>query len=247
MGEIDRLIHGILNHGPSADSVYTILQEMKSEGRSAEVVKECIRFRRVYPDHIGLRLLMSESCMEMGFIGLAESELEKAMEMIEAMVPCYRLLGEIYARQGRVKEASHALGLYLAHNPDDPGALRLLEGIGAGPVEEEAPLELEEKEGKAPSPAAEGSGEDLVEFASPTIAELYYEQGNLSAAVNAYEKVVEENPDDMDSIRRLAELRDLAGGGRGSGGDEDAARIRTEEMINILERWLPRIREIGHA
>ncbi|MBW2111082.1 MAG: hypothetical protein JRH00_06560 [Deltaproteobacteria bacterium] len=148
MGEIDRLIHGILNHGPSADSVYTILQEMKSEGRSAEVVKECIRFRRVYPDHIGLRLLMSESCMEMGFIGLAESELEKAMEMIEAMVPCYRLLGEIYARQGRIKEASHALGLYLAHNPDDPGALRLLEGIGAGPVEEEAPLELEEKEGK---------------------------------------------------------------------------------------------------
>ena len=77
MAETDNVLGEILNHGPSAGSIFIVLARMKKEGRSSEVVQQCIKFLRVYPDDIRLRIILAESYLETGFIGLAGVELER--------------------------------------------------------------------------------------------------------------------------------------------------------------------------
>ena len=242
MAETDNVLDEILNHGPSADSISIVLTRMKKEGRLSEVVQECIKFLRVYPDSIRLRLLLAESYLGIGFIGLAESELEKVTSMIEDLIPSYRLLAGIYAKQRRVTEAADTLKLYLAHCPGEPEALKLLEEVAP----DEAQLEVG---GPTDDAVVAGDEKDAVaDLATPTIAELYYTQGRLSAAITIYEKVLNDKPDDIESLKRLTELRGLAAEEpKTEGKEKDDLRARTETMITILERWLPKIKEIQHA
>ncbi len=247
MAETDNVLDEILNHGPSADSISIVLTRMKKEGRLSEVVQECIKFLRVYPDSIRLRLLLAESCLEIGFIGLAESELEKVTLMIEDLIPAYKLLAGIYAKQQRLTKAADTLKLYLAHYPEEPEALKLLEEMKPALVSGEAPLKAEELLDDV-VPGVDEPRDALVDFATPTIAELYYAQGKLSAAISTYEKVISSNPDDSESFKRLIELKGMAPEEPGPEEKEkDDLHARTEKLITILEEWLPKIKEIQHA
>ncbi|MDZ7699873.1 MAG: tetratricopeptide repeat protein [Deltaproteobacteria bacterium] len=105
---------------------------------------------------------------------------------------------------------------------------------------------MEKAEGYTkPSPETEGPAP--VDFATPTIAELYYEQGEIDAAIATYERVLADNPEHPDAARRLAELRGTS--------QEEKTAIDTESppddmnkiLMDILKRWLPKIRDINHA
>ena len=243
MAETDNVLDEILNHGPSADSISIVLTRMKKEGRLSEVVQECIKFLGVYPDDIRLRIILAEAYMGIGFIGLAGTEAEKVGSMIENLIPAYKLLAEIYAKQKRLNEAADMIRLYLAHCPGEPEALKLLEEVEPA---DETQLEVG---GSTEEGVVEVDEEDAVaDLATPTIAELYYTQGRLSAAITIYEKILNDKPDDIESLKRLTELKGLAAEEpKTEGKEKDDPRARTETMITILERWLPKIKEIQHA
>jgi len=243
MAETDNVLDEILNHGPSADSISIVLTRMKKEGRLSEVVQECIKFLKVYPDSIRLRIILAESYLEIGFIGLAGAEFEKVGSMIEDLIPAYKSLAEIYAKQKRLAEAADTIKLYLAHCPGEPEALKLLEEVEPA---DEAQLEVG---GPTEDVVVEVDEKDAVaDLATPTIAELYYTQGQLSAAITIYEKVLNDKPDDIESLKRLTELRGLAAEEpKTEGKEKDDLHARTEKLITILEEWLPKIKEIQHA
>ena len=247
MDETDDILDEILNHGPSADAISIVLTRMKKEGRLSEVVQKCIKFLKVYPDDIRLRIILAESYLGIGFIGLAGAELEKVGSMIEDLIPAYKLLAEIYSKQQRLTEAADTLKLYLAHCPGEPEALKLLEEMKPVLVPEEALLKLEEPLDDV-VPEVDEPRDAMVDFATPTIAELYYTQGKLSAAINTYENVISSNPDDSESLKRLIELKGVASEEPGPEGKEkDDLHVRTEKLIAILEEWLPKIKEIKYA
>lgn len=247
MTENDEFLEEILNRGPSSGSLFLILTRMKDEGRLNKVVQACLRFLTLYPDDVRLRTLLAESYAEMGFITLAGTELEKVAAMIDDMASAYRLLADIYARQQRHSEAADMLRRYLAHYPGQIEALELLRRMETVLLPEEALFEIEgPAEDLAPS---EDESEDaLVDFASPTIAELYYSQGRIDAAIHTYEKVLSNNPADNESLRRLKELKEMTA--ESPDAEEkgaNAGRGQKERMITILERWLPKIREIRYV
>ncbi len=243
MDEKDNILDEILNHGPSADSIFIALTRMKKEGRLKEVVQQCIKFLRVYPDNIRLRIILAESYLETGFISLAGVELEKVGSMIEDLIPAYRLLAGIYAKQRRVTEAVDTLKIYLAHRPDATEAHELLKEIK--PADE---VQLEVGKPTEDAVVAADEKDAVADLATSTIAELYYTQGKLSAAISTYEKVLNDKPDDIESLKRLNELRGLAAEKPNEGGkEEDDLYTRTEKLIRILEEWLPKIKEIKYA
>jgi len=247
MAEHEEFLEEILNRGPSAGSLVLILERMKEEGRLNEVVQACLRFLTLYPDDVRLRTLLAESYAQMGFFTLAGIECEKASAMIDDVASVYRLLADIYARQQRDSEAADMLRRYLAHYPGQLEALEFLRRIEAALLPEEALFEVE---GTAEdlAPSEDESEEALVDFASPTIAELYYAQGRIDAAIQTYKKVLSSNPADNESLRRLKELKGMTAelpDAEEKGAD--AVRVQKERMITLLERWLPRIREIKYA
>lgn len=138
MEKSNDLLGEILNYGPSQGTFFLVLQKMKEEGRSSEVIQECQKALSLYPDDLRLRTLLAESYLDLGFIGLAETELATVTSRLGDLVSAYKLQAEIYTKQQRTEEAVWALNQYLVHRPDDHDALDLLGKIKSG-VEGEMP------------------------------------------------------------------------------------------------------------
>ncbi len=138
MEKSNDLLGEILNYGPSQGTFFLVLKKMKEEGRSSEVIRECQKALSLYPDDLRLRTLLAESYLDLGFIGLAETELATVTSRLGDLVSAYKLQAEIYTKQQRTEEAVWALNQYLVHRPDDHDALDLLDKIKSG-VEGEKP------------------------------------------------------------------------------------------------------------
>ena len=138
MEKSNDLLGEILNNGPSQGTFFLVLKKMKEEGRSSEVIRECQKALSLYPDDLRLRTLLAESYLDLGFIGLAETELTMVTSRLGDLVSAYKLQAEIYTKQQRTEEAVWALNQYLVHRPDDHNALDLLDKIKSA-VEGEKP------------------------------------------------------------------------------------------------------------
>ena len=262
MGNSNDLYGRILSTGPSRDTFFLLLTQMKQEGRFSEVTCECLRALSFYPQDVRLRRLLVESYLELGFMGRAEEELGRVISDIEDLIPSFKLQAGMYARQQRFEEASRALHKYLAHYPDDQEALDLLAEIT--PVEDEPILEtpeireepvmpppeempdveasaeaVEEAAPLVEEPAIPAPGEDVVdELATPTLAEIYYNQGKIEDAINTYEKFLLKSPDDGPYAERLAQLKALvARESEIEVFEADKVRSKEEKLIAILEGW----------
>lgn len=145
------------------------------------------------------------------------------------------------------------------HFPEDSGLLEK-----PNPFEElslEDRLSLMEEAGlvKAPStdigmvnadeilaPSAEDSAEEESgDIATPTLAEVYYKQGQLDEAIKTYNLVLQQNPSDQDSEDRLAEL--VAENYRATLDEKAEAdrkkAMKTERLITVLETWRSRLKK----
>jgi tetratricopeptide (TPR) repeat protein len=245
MEKTDDLFSDILRCGPSQETILLVLERMKEEGRTDAVIRECKKALDIYPDDIRLRVLLAESYQEAGFFDEAGSEIKRITSMINELSLIYKSQAEILARQHMDKQASEMLQRYLAHHPEDQGAVDLLNKVEA---------DKEDVEADTASPIEYASSENsqvmFAELATPTLAELYYDQGKIEEAVHTYERVMLENPEDSASRRRLDELRTLMSqekeketGGEG----KLMAKRKKAETVAILEGWLARLQELRHA
>lgn len=207
------LYNEILAAGPSPGTLFLVLSKMKEEGEHKRVIQECIKALMVYPSDILLRKLLAETYLEDGQASMAEDEFLKVACYLHDLAPVYKSQARIYLKQKRDEDAKKALKLYLAHCPNDSETLDLLSSLSP-PDQRKEPESIDiDREAE---PAFEfarripGSGEDrLPDIATPTLAEIYFKQGQLQDAKDMYEKIVRENPDDEKPRQRLEELKSL--------------------------------------
>jgi tetratricopeptide (TPR) repeat protein len=209
MEKSNDLLGEILNYGPSQGTFFLVLQKMKEEGRSSEVIRECQKALNLYPDDLRLRTLLAESYLDMGFIGLAETELATVTSRLGDLVSAYKLQAEIYSKQQRNEEAVWALNQYLVHRPDDHDALDLLDKIKSG-VEGEKPKETQALEDFAHT--EEERVEDIVNSQEEDILESVVIPEDITRALEEdfeEEVVVAELPEerfDLEGEDKFAEL-----------------------------------------
>ncbi|MBE9572925.1 MAG: hypothetical protein IMF11_20050 [Proteobacteria bacterium] len=170
MEKSNDLLGEILNYGPSQGTFFLVLQKMKEEGRSSEVIRECQKALSLYPDDLRLRTLLAESYLDLGFIGLAETELTTVTSHLGDLVSAYKIQAEIYTKQQRTEEAVWALNQYLVHRPDDHDALDLLDKIKS-PVEGGKPKETQALEDFAHTETEDEKIEEQTIIATPEITE----------------------------------------------------------------------------
>jgi tetratricopeptide (TPR) repeat protein len=137
------LLDQILIHGPSQNTVFLILNEMHKEGRTREVIQGCLHALSTCQNDIRLRKLLAESYLKAGFIGLAETELDKVASELHTLSSVYMLQSQIYATGKRYGQALEALRKYLILNPEDPEGLEFLARITPPEGHEDQPI-LEE-------------------------------------------------------------------------------------------------------
>ncbi len=226
-------------------SYSSALSRLKDEGRINEVIRECLKSLNTYPDDIRLRRLLAECYLEAGLTDQAESELVKLSTMIGDLVSAFKLRAEIYIEQKRYEEAEGILKQYLTYCPEDQAAQELMNRVG---ISKEGVVTDEEKLPEMSEAAREG--EDIIsEIATPTLAEICYEQGQIDEAISTYEKVIENSPDDEASKQRLAEIKQLAAKAHTEQKPsiEDDIIERTKRVITVLEGWLARVQEVNRV
>ncbi len=226
------ILEKILQNEPSRETLFIALEKLKKEGRWNEIIRTCVRLSKIFSDDVRIKIVLAEAYEKVGFLGLAERELSEAVAVAENLAPVHKKLAAIYESQARHEEAACNIRRYLAYFPDDPEALALLEKIMSSIHR---------------SPVGDKAGAFFDDLATPTIAEIYFDQGQLEAAVSVYEKVISKNPRDEKALVRLKELKSLLESAESHAFQEKKAIHNKERMIEILERWLPRIKEIAHA
>ena len=251
---MDDLSNQILTDGPSSGTLFVVLSKLKEAGQFERVIQECIKALRGHPKDIRIRQLLAESYLEMGWLSQAEAEVELVTRQLDHLISAYRLKAEIYYRERREAEASDALRLYLAHRPDDGEALAFLERLKPSektlvpepfPIVEEVPASVKPVKEEAPEGAELAA---LPEIATPTLAEVYFSQGQIQEAINTYEKVVAQNPEAERSRQRLEKLKAMISPPASlMRGDEEALQVREnrEKLIAHLKTWRAQIRKIS--
>lgn len=241
----ESLYNEILSGAPSRGTLFLVLSRMKNEGLLERVIEECIKALGGYPDDIQIRKLLAEASYEAGKIPEAEAEIKVVIGKINELMASYRFQAQIYIAQGKTEQAVEALKLYLIHCPDDRESYDLLESML--PREEAASTEIAQAiEGLSGEEIAETPlqpvNEPLPDIATPTLAEVYYQQGKTGEAIKIYEKVVERHPEDSGSQLRLDELRTIEEQARAAEEKEKARVMAKKKMVSILESWLEGIR-----
>lgn len=253
MSNQDALHDAIVRCGATSETLRLLLSDLKSKGNAKKLLQECLQAVRIYPQDPYLRRLLAESYSEAGFFSLAEAELKEVTARMDELVPVYKLLSDLYREQDRVEEAIGFLRIYLAHRPQDHQALDVFESLHTPAPLKEAPLaEVGEPAlGEAPQTAFQQQDQvhdetAFAEIATPTLAEVYVNQGEIAEALAIYEKVLTRNPQDERSRQRLEELQAILAPPEAAAPNKevDWARRKKERAIAILEAWLTDLRRV---
>ena len=242
------LLDEILREGASPQTLYLILSRMKEEGHLKRVIQECVKALKVYPHDLLLRRLLAEVYAEDGRWSLAEAEIETAVKRLEELSSLFMLQADMYKRQGRGADADAALKRALALRPGDYPA-------PGDSVETETSLDdttpestSKRVEASQPPPLEEPPEEpirDVPKIVTPTLAEIYFNQGQVQEAVSTYEKLLEQEPQNLRAQKRLEELKALLDTGQVlETTTEDPIHQKKAKVINTLETWLGHIRDI---
>lgn len=266
MDDLERVLKDILESDASPDTIHLVLSKLIAEEPAGLVIRHCRKALEIHPTHDGLRTLLAEAYLESGLTARASDELERVTRSLDDSARAYVLLADAYERQGRHQKAAGCLDIYLAHNPADSAARESLERLRP-PALESSREPLEDRDMERPDYQ---SDEPIPEIATSTLAELYFSQGQIDAAIETYEKVLARSPGDSRAMTRLNELKaSTEGFPDHAPGDElqvepapaedefrdkapleeekapalDPERRKTEKMIALLEGWLTRIQE----
>jgi tetratricopeptide (TPR) repeat protein len=260
MATSDDLYHQILANGPSVETLCIVLSKLRAAGQYNRVIRECITALRTHPNDILLRQLLAETYFDAGLLAHAEAELEKVMSDLDHLSPLYKLQAQVLYKQRREEEAMKSLRIFLAHRPDDQEALHILQLIEAPPqtlpeapppapeVSTSArilPIGAPEPTEEIPEPIVESIEEEgLPEIVTPTLAEVYVNQGQIKEAIHIYERIVARDADDLTTRRRIEELKAMiAAKTPAESVKRDREDKSREKIISTLEMWLEEMRK----
>ena len=250
------LLEEILRNNPSPTTLRILLNSLMNNGLYSRVIQEGTKALAANPDDVGLMLTLARAYEKLGFLGQAEDMLTKACNQLDNFAPMFKDLAKLYAKQSRHDDALASIKKYLAHFPDDSEALELVhrwQPIEEAPIIEDKLEEAVEVVGEESGPLPGPEAPSLGELATPTLAEIYFNQGQIEDAIQIYKSVLARHPDDYEAQRRLQELnamiearkQPLLSTEESRRGDDIEAH--KEKIITVLTSWLGQIQEMSSA
>ena len=221
-------------------------ETLRGEGRYEEAIEACREGLRRNPEVLAGRLLLGRCYLEKGSMPEAREELEKVSQEIEACLPVYRYLSQIYLQAKEVDKALEVMRktMYFTApaQPEVKKTTPLEMGLlhrGKYPPFSVPPLA--EQERKVREGAMEKEGREEKEGAAPfqtdTLAEIYLKQGRLDKALAVYQDILRREPENAGIRAKFEALRKETG---------MAPRAAGKKMQNKLEKWLTVVRAQIH-
>ncbi len=218
-----------------------------------QVLSEGIKF---HPMFVAARVMLGKVYLEKGAIAEAKEQFEQVIEVAPYNIPSLKGLAAVFRNEGRQDEVKTLYTKILEIDPTDRAAIAFFEGAedqavddntaasGVESHDQQEPVFNSAEENKSavevhPDAVADAGQEEP--HLTQTMAALYISQGLVQEAVEIYEKLLKQNPDDQASQLGLeAALQSLHGN---EAEKEDQKTLSVEKKIERLQAWLETIQK----
>jgi tetratricopeptide (TPR) repeat protein/predicted regulator of Ras-like GTPase activity (Roadblock/LC7/MglB family) len=178
--------------GPLADA-------LRKEGRLDEALETCRKGLEKHGHYTIARVVLGRIYQDQKKNKEAEAEFKKVLEADPENLQALSHLGELFLAQRRHAEAIEEFQRVLALNPDDEATQQSLKkAIEAAAQDQGHP------KATAPVPQSDGKAGAKDSSATLTIAELYLKQGHFDKAIEVFQELLAEDPQNLLLRQKLA-------------------------------------------
>ncbi|HKY34132.1 MAG TPA: tetratricopeptide repeat protein [Candidatus Polarisedimenticolia bacterium] len=226
-----------LQKEPSARLLAELAREYHETGLFEEAARVGARAVKEQPSYVSARVLLGRIYFDMGRLEEARDQMEAVLSQAPDNLVARRIVADVCWELGDARGALDRFRALLAFNPADADTRRKIERI-----EQELASRPEggAAGGDAETMQPEGNGKEAAidpgVLATPTLAEIYLQQGLVERAADVYREILKGDPANPEAVARLRELE--AARPR----PEDPARAALRRKIDALGRWLGAIR-----
>ncbi|MEW6615923.1 MAG: hypothetical protein AB1401_10720 [Thermodesulfobacteriota bacterium] len=190
------------------------------------VIQICLDRLKVNPGDWNARLSLGRLYFEKGMLKDAQRELEKVANVISNNVIIYKMLGEIYEKEGNIEEAERFYHIFSAYGSECSEIDVILNS------EKTLLKEIEEKtNGK-------------IKISTNTIAEIYIKQGHLKRALEIYRVMLAADPENTAIREKIEGLMEKIKGSDSTEVDIPLDSSKTGRIITTLNKWLGNIERL---
>jgi tetratricopeptide (TPR) repeat protein len=227
---------------PSVRLLVELAREYHETGLFEEASRIAARAVREQPSYVSARVQLGRIYFDMGRLEEAREQMEWVLSTAPDNLLARRIVADVCHALGDVQGALDRYRALLAFSPDDAEARRRIEAIEAesvqpstdtstgGPV---VPAGGPDPAIRIPSPR--DAGDEAGVLATPTLAELYLQQGLPARAAEVYREILRGDPGNAEAVARLAEIEGPHAPPAPALSAEEARRRR---KIRALEAWL---------
>ncbi len=193
-----------LEENPDSLVFAPLADAYRKQGGLEEAVKICKKGLEKHPNYTSARVVLGRIYQEQKKIEQAASEFKKVLETDPENLMAHSLLGSIFVGQGDCQSAIEEYQKILTLNPDDEETQEALKQAIEKAAEEQKPS----REPKKELLAAEKRNPSKESTASLTIAELYLKQGHFDKAIEVFQELLANDPQNLLLRQKLTEVVD---------------------------------------
>jgi tetratricopeptide (TPR) repeat protein len=191
-----------LEENPDSLVFAPLADAYRKQGSLNEAYEICKKGLRKHPTYTSAQVVLGRIYREQGKIGEASAELKKVLDVDPENIMAHSLLGSIYIEKSEYQAAIEEYQKVLTLNPDDEEAqVALKQAIEKAASEQQNPDKTFKKEAtlsEIKTPVKEST-------ATITIAELYLKQGHFDKAIEVFQELLANDPQNLMLRQKLSE------------------------------------------
>ncbi len=227
---------------PSVRLLVELAREYHETGLFEEASRIAARAVREQPSYVSARVQLGRIYFDMGRLEEAREQMEWVLSTAPDNLLARRIVADVCHALGDVQGALDRYRALLAFSPGDAEARRRIQAIEAESIQaaKEAPGGGPAPPAGEPVPAARvpsppEAADEAAVLATPTLAELYLQQGLPARAAQVYREILRGDPGNVEAVARLAEIEGPSAPAAPAVSPDEARRRR---KIRALEAWL---------
>jgi len=176
----------------------------RKQGNLTEAFNICRKGLEKHPSYTSARVVLGRINHAQGKIEDAASDFKKVLEIDPENLMAHALLGSLYMEQNDYQTAIEEYQKVLTLNPDDEEAQASLKSA----IEKAAGEQKSIKFPKTGTSTGENKKNSKETTSTLTIAELYLKQGHYDKAIEVYQELLAEDPQNLMLRQKLSEVVD---------------------------------------
>lgn len=241
---------------PSSRLFIDLAREYFDSGQLQSAADVCVRGLKKHPAYLSARVLLGRVYFDMGRVEDSREAMESALAQAPDNLVARRVIAEICAEQGDDEGALERYRALLAFSPGDADTKRRIAQLEAKLAAAAARPAVDQPATVEPARAPDIKSDheptigyvvpqtgddrnlDPSVLATPTLAEIYLQQGLKDKAAQVYREILKGDPGNSEATQRLSEIDPPVP----APPPPDPAEQGRLRKISLLNSWLETIR-----